>query len=221
MKFSLKATLPLPKILQSKILEKKWHFWRNFWLFWLKNGIFSEHFWDLSGLSQIWNKIFENFLTPTLPPRFLAMLIYGHIAFLFFEWPPFHTLYNLFQFRTTCLKRSTRTKFVKIFKIKLKKFLETKNDAKLRTLWLNARFRSAEKIRRGSRWRKSKFQPTLLSWYLVTEEPASVKVLTDYLAVKGRWCSCRRVVNVKIVAVLNGREAGSIWKNHLFIILLK
>ncbi len=40
--------------------------WRNFWLFWLKNAIFSENFWDPSGLSQICNKIFENFLTP--PP---------------------------------------------------------------------------------------------------------------------------------------------------------
>ena len=33
MKFSLKATLPQPKILRRKILEKKWHFWNFFWLF--------------------------------------------------------------------------------------------------------------------------------------------------------------------------------------------
>jgi hypothetical protein len=29
--------------LLRKILEKKWHFWRNFWLFLLKNAIFEEN----------------------------------------------------------------------------------------------------------------------------------------------------------------------------------
>jgi hypothetical protein len=56
MKFSLKATQP-PK--KNGIFEKK-----N-WLFWLKNAIFSENFGDLSGLSQICNKIFLN---PYPPP---------------------------------------------------------------------------------------------------------------------------------------------------------
>jgi hypothetical protein len=37
------------------------------WLFWLKNVIFSENFWDLSRFSQICSKIFKFFLTPSPP----------------------------------------------------------------------------------------------------------------------------------------------------------
>jgi hypothetical protein len=52
----------------------------TFFVFWLKNAIFSENFGDLSGLSQICKKKFENFLTP--PPTIFgqAHLRYGSFS---------------------------------------------------------------------------------------------------------------------------------------------
>jgi hypothetical protein len=43
------------------------HFRRNFWLFGVKNSIFSEKFWDLSRFSQICRKNFKKFW-PLPPP---------------------------------------------------------------------------------------------------------------------------------------------------------
>jgi hypothetical protein len=57
MKFLLKATLPPPKMA----------FLKKFLTFLAKKCHFSEIFWDLSGLSQIYNKIFKNFMTPPPP----------------------------------------------------------------------------------------------------------------------------------------------------------
>jgi hypothetical protein len=59
MKFSLKATLPPPKMA----------FLKNFLTFLAKKcHLKKKKFWDLSRLSQIYNKIFKNFLTPPRSP---------------------------------------------------------------------------------------------------------------------------------------------------------
>jgi hypothetical protein len=63
----LKYPLPHYEIFLNGYPRKKMAFLKRFLTFLAKKCHFSENFWDLSGLSQISNKIFKNFLTPPLP----------------------------------------------------------------------------------------------------------------------------------------------------------